>query len=113
MIYVITLPTIPVPALLSVPSIKEAPTGPAKGPLRAKCSGARGEEVRHLGPAAFDLVWLTFNFMEYCAQLPLPFWPQLQVKCYLVPPSKCSPSERHAPGQHQASWSRIKDLRGE
>lgn len=58
MIYVITLSTIPVPALLSVPSIKEARTDPAKGPLRAKCSGA-GEEVRHLGPAAFDLVWLT------------------------------------------------------
>ena len=32
MIYVITLSTIPVPALLSVPSIKEAPTDPAKVP---------------------------------------------------------------------------------
>lgn len=59
MIYVITLSTISIPALLSSPSIKEAPTDPAKGPLRARCSGAGGEEVRRLGPAAFALVWLT------------------------------------------------------
>lgn len=52
---VITLSTFPNPAPSS-PQLKRHPIDLAKGHLRAKCSDARGEEVRHLSPAAFDLV---------------------------------------------------------
>lgn len=39
------------------PSVRGAPHWPGQG---STCSVARGQEVRHLSPAALDLVWINF-----------------------------------------------------
>lgn len=76
------------------PSVKEAPHGPGHGASQSQALRWQRRGGQTLQSCCVrSCLGSLCNFTEYCAQTSSTFSPWIQVKCYLILPSKCSPPE--------------------